>query len=160
VTDSDALNGTNDGAGEASGKSGSRRRGRDLGGKAGGRSPGWTSDRRWQAGFLLGSAIGAAATVLGRRAERAARRGLVDWGSVERIAIGRASKAPGGLSALELKAADGAYREAMARVAPRLAEALGTQLPGVVERAAVVDRAGWIRANVGTFRALISRMED
>jgi coenzyme F420 biosynthesis associated uncharacterized protein len=29
----------------------------------------------------------------------------------------------------------------------------------VVERAGVVDRAGWIRANVGTFRQLIQRME-
>jgi coenzyme F420 biosynthesis associated uncharacterized protein len=120
----------------------------------------WRADRRWQAGFLLGSAIGAAATVLGRRAERAARRGLVDWGTVERTAIRRADKAPGKLSALELRAADGAYRESMARIVPRLSEALGTQLPGVVERATVVDRAGWIRANVGTFRQLISRMED
>jgi coenzyme F420 biosynthesis associated uncharacterized protein len=124
------------------------------------RLAGWRADRRWQAGFLLGSAIGAAATVLGRRAERAARRGLVDWGTVERTAIGRAEKAPGRLSALELRAADGAYRESMARIVPRLSEALGTQLPGVVERATVVDRAGWIRANVGTFRQLISRMED
>src|SRR3954462_7354466 len=48
----------------------------------------------------------------------------------------------------------------MALVVPRLEEALGTQLPGVVERAGVVDRAGWIRANVGTFRSLISRMEE
>jgi coenzyme F420 biosynthesis associated uncharacterized protein len=124
------------------------------------RLAGWRADRRWQAGFLLGSAIGAAATVLGRRAERAARRGLVDWGTVERTAIGRAEKAPGKLSALELRAADGAYRESMARIVPRLSEALGTQLPGVVERATVVDRAGWVRANVGTFRQLISRMED
>jgi len=120
---------------------------------------GWRADRRWQAGFLVGSAIGAAATVLGRRAERIARRGLVDWGTVERVAIRRSEKAPGKLSALELRAADGAYREAMARVVPRLGEALGTSLPGVVERATVVDRAGWIRANVGTFRQLISRME-
>jgi coenzyme F420 biosynthesis associated uncharacterized protein len=120
----------------------------------------WRADRRWQAGFLLGSAIGAAATVLGRRAERAARRGLVDWGTVERTAIRCAEKAPGRLSALELRAADGAYRESMARIVPRLSEALGTQLPGVVERATVVDRAGWVRANVGTFRQLISRMED
>ena len=127
--------------------------------RRGWRSRGWRSDRRWQAGFLLGSAIGAAATVLSRRAERAARRGLVDWGAVERIAVGRAAKAPGGLSDLELRAADSAYREAMARVVPRLGEALGTTLPGVVERASVVDRAGWIRANVGTFRSLISRME-
>ncbi|HJP89190.1 MAG TPA: zinc-dependent metalloprotease [Candidatus Limnocylindrales bacterium] len=124
------------------------------------RSGGWRADRRWQAGFLLGSAIGAAATVIGRRAERIARRGLVDWAAVERIAIRRAEKAPGGLSALELKAADGAYREAMARVVPRLGEALGVALPGVVDRSSVVDRAGWIRANVGTFRSLISRMEQ
>jgi coenzyme F420 biosynthesis associated uncharacterized protein len=120
---------------------------------------GWRADRRWQAGFLVGSALGAAATVLGRRAERAARSGLVDWGSVERIAVARAAKAPGRLSPLELRAAESAYREAMALVVPRLEEALATELPGVVGRAAVVDRAGWIRANVGTFRSLISRME-
>ena len=140
MTDGDDLKGSygsgnggsGNGAGKGSGRGGRAKRGMARGT---GRSPGWTSDRRWQAGFLLGSAIGAAATVLGRRAERAARRGLVDWGSVERIAIGRAAKAPGALSALELKAAEGAYREAMARVAPRLGEALGTQLPGVVERA-------------------------
>jgi coenzyme F420 biosynthesis associated uncharacterized protein len=126
----------------------------------GSRARAWRADRRWQAGFLLGSAIGAAATVIGRRVERVARRGLVDWAAVERIAIRRAEKAPGRLSALELKAADGAYREAMALVVPRLSEALGTTLPGVVERASVVDRAGWVRANVGTFQTLISRMEQ
>jgi coenzyme F420 biosynthesis associated uncharacterized protein len=124
------------------------------------RARAWRADRRWQVGFLLGSAIGAAATVVGRRVERVARRGLVDWAAVERIAIKRAERAPGKLSALELKAAEGAYREAMAQVVPRLSEALGTTLPGVVERASVVDRAGWIRANVGTFRSLISRMEQ
>ena len=123
------------------------------------KGPSWRDDRRWQAGFLLGSAIGAAATVLGRRAERIARRGLVDWATVERTAIGRAAKAPGGLTPLELRAAESAYREAMALVVPRLSEALGTELPGVVDRATVVDRAGWIRANVGTFRTLISRLE-
>jgi coenzyme F420 biosynthesis associated uncharacterized protein len=124
-----------------------------------GERPSWRHDRRWQAGFLLGSALGAAATVIGRRAERSARRGLVDWEVVERIAIARARKVPGALTALELRAADAAYREAMALVVPRLSEALGTPLPGVVERASVVDRAGWIRANTSTFRALISRIE-
>ncbi len=123
------------------------------------RRGGWRDDRRWQAGFLVGSAIGAAATVLGRRAERIARRGLVDWTAVERLAIRRAEKAPGRLTPLELRAAEGAYREAMALVVPRLAEALGAELPGVVDRASVVDRAGWIQANVGTFRSLISRLE-
>jgi coenzyme F420 biosynthesis associated uncharacterized protein len=126
---------------------------------SGSRRPDWTGDRRWQAGFLVGSALGVAATVLGRRAERSARRGLVDWEAVERLAVDRASSAPGALSPLELKAAETAYREAMAAVVPRLSEALGTPLPGVVERAMVVDRAGWVRANVATFRSLISRIE-
>ena len=120
---------------------------------------GWRSDRRWQAGFLVGSVIGAAATIIGRRAERAARRGLIDWAAVERIGIARAARAPGALSPAELRAAQNAYREAMALVVPRLGAALGTTLPGVVERATVVDRAGWVRANVGTFRSLMSRME-
>ncbi len=145
-------------SGQGSGQGGGSSGGGSGGGRSGGRGT-WRSDRRWQAGFLLGSAIGAAATVLGRRAERSARRGLVDWALVERTAVKRAEGAPGALSPLELRAADGAYREAMARVVPRLGEALGTPLPGVVDRAAVVDRAGWIRANVGTFRSLISRME-
>ena len=119
----------------------------------------WRGDRRWQAGFVLGTVIGAAATVLGRRAERAARRGLVDWAAVERLAVARVERAPGRLSRLELDAAEGAYREAMSKVVPRLGEALGTPLPGVVERASVVDRAGWVRANVGTFKTLITRIE-
>src|SRR5262249_2037766 len=119
---------------------GRRRRARSSGasGMSGSRSEnrrsrfgtGWRGGRGRQAGFPLGSPLGAAATVLGRRAERIARRGLVDWGTVERVAIRRAEKAPGRLSALELRAADGAYREAMARVVPRLGEALGTPLPG------------------------------
>jgi coenzyme F420 biosynthesis associated uncharacterized protein len=119
----------------------------------------WRGDRRWQAGFVVGTLIGAAATVLGRRAERAARRGLVDWAAVERLAVARVERAPGRLSRLELDAAEGAYREAMSKVVPRLGEALGTALPGVVERASVVDRAGWVRANVGTFKTLITRIE-
>jgi coenzyme F420 biosynthesis associated uncharacterized protein len=127
--------------------------------RPGGRRREWAGDRRWQAGFLVGSALGVAATVLGRRAERSARRGLVDWHAVERLAVARASAAPGRQSPLELRAADAAYRDAMAVVAPRLAAALGTPLPGVVERSAVVDRAGWVRANVVTFRSLISRIE-
>jgi coenzyme F420 biosynthesis associated uncharacterized protein len=125
-----------------------------------GRRHDWTTDRRWQAGFLIGSALGVAATVLGRRAEQSARRGLIDWDAVERFAVARAAGAPGALSPLELRAANAAYREAMALVVPRLAAALGTPLPGVVERASVVDRAGWVRANISTFKSLISRIED
>ena len=50
-------------------------------------------------GSSIGSALGAAATVVGRHAERAARRGLVDWPEVERIAVGRLAGAPGALDA-------------------------------------------------------------
>jgi coenzyme F420 biosynthesis associated uncharacterized protein len=119
----------------------------------------WRDDRVWQAGFLIGSALGAAAAVMGRRAERAARRGLVDWREVERIAIGRLVSAPGALDAAELRASEPAYQEAMARIVPALSAALGTELPGVVERSGVVDRAGWVRANTGAFASLIGKLE-
>ena len=121
--------------------------------------PKWRDDRVWQAGFLIGSALGAAATVAGRRAEKAARRGLVDWPEVERIAIGAPARAPGTLDAAELRAAEPAYAEAMARIVPALSAALGSPLPGVVERAGVVDRAGWVRANTGSFASLMSKLE-
>jgi coenzyme F420 biosynthesis associated uncharacterized protein len=42
---------------------------------------------------------------------------------------------------------------------PRLSEALQAELPGVVERSAVVDRAGWVHANVATFAQLIGQLE-
>ena len=114
----------------------------------------------WGAGVIAGSILGAAVTVVGRRMERQARRaGLVDWAAVERIASERLKAAPGGLTSAELAAVEPEYAAAMARVAPRLAAALGTPLPGVVERAEVVDRAGWARANVTTFQSLMSRIE-
>ncbi|HET7031244.1 MAG TPA: zinc-dependent metalloprotease [Candidatus Limnocylindrales bacterium] len=124
-----------------------------------GKGTGWRDDRVWQAGFLVGSALGAAATVLGRRAERVARQGLVDWPGAERFAVERLRSSPGTLSAAELRSAEPSYAEAMARIVPRLSEALGTQLPGVVERSAVVDRAGWVHANVATFAQLIGQLE-
>jgi coenzyme F420 biosynthesis associated uncharacterized protein len=120
---------------------------------------GWRDDRLWQAGFLVGSALGAAATVLGRRAERAARRGLVDWTAAERVAADRLRHAPGTLTAEELRATEPLYAAAMAKIVPRLSAALEADLPGVVERSAVVDRAGWVHANVATFAQLIGQLE-
>ena len=136
----------------------SRARDGRPGDPAGRRSP-WRDDRVWQAGFLIGSALGAAATVAGRRAERAARRGLVDWPEVQRIAIGRLASAPGSLTAAELREVEPAYAAAMARIVPALSGALGAPLPGVVERSGVVDRAGWVRANTGSFASLIGKLE-
>jgi coenzyme F420 biosynthesis associated uncharacterized protein len=128
-------------------------------GRGGRRGGDWRDDRVWQVGFIVGSALGAAATVLGRHVERHARRGLVDWPGVERYAVQRLRHAPGRLSVEELAAAAPHYGKAMARIVPRLSEALGTELPGVVDRAEVVDRASWVRANVSTFAALISKIE-
>ena len=124
-----------------------------------GKGPAWRDDRVWQAGFLVGSALGAAAAVIGRRAEREARKGLVDWPAAERVAIARLRRAPGTLSAAELQASEIQYAAAMRRIVPALGNALGTELPTVVERVAVVDRAGWVRANVQTFASLIGAIE-
>ncbi len=127
-------------------------------GRSSGR-PSWREDRVWQAGFLIGSALGAAVTVAGRRAERSARRGLVDWPEVERIAISRLRNARGGLGPADLRAAEPAYEEAMTAIVPALSEALGCTLPGVVERSGVVDRADWVRANTGAFASLMGKLE-
>ncbi len=125
----------------------------------GGSRPAWRDDRVWQAGFLVGSALGAAATVLGRRAEQAARQGLVDWPAAERVAVQRLRSTPGRLTPAELAATEPLYAKAMAVIVPRLSRELGAELPGVVERSAVVDRAGWVHANVATFAQLIGQLE-
>ena len=124
------------------------------------RRGGISEERLWQVGFLVGSVLGAAVTVAGRRIERSARAaGLVDWRRVEDLAIARLRSAPGALTANQLRATEGDYAAAMARVVPALSEHLGTELPGVVERVAVVDRATWVRANTAAFAGLIGRLE-
>jgi coenzyme F420 biosynthesis associated uncharacterized protein len=116
--------------------------------------------RLWQAGFLAGAVIGAAATVAGRRMERNARAaGLVDWRRVEATAQARLRSAPGALDAAELRATEAFYAAAMARVVPALEAHLETSLPGVVDRVEVVDRGTWVRANTAAFAALIGRLE-
>ncbi len=117
------------------------------------------SGAAWQAGFLVGAALGAVVTVAGRRAEARARTGLVDWDAVERLAEARLRRAPGRLEPAEIAGARPHYHEAMRRVVPALEALLETPLPGVVERMAVVDRAGWVRANLATFSALFGRLE-
>lgn len=121
--------------------------------------PSWRDDRAWQAGLIIGSALGAAATVVGRHLERQAREGLVDWPAVERIAIARLARAPGTLTRDDLRASERHYAAAMDRIVPALSAALDTELPGVVERSGVVDRAGWVRANTAAFASLIGRLE-
>jgi coenzyme F420 biosynthesis associated uncharacterized protein len=112
-------------------------------------------------GLALGAAgLAVASRYLARRAHRVADDGLVDWRRAEQIAVSRLRRAPGALSARELRSAAAAYESAMRRVVPVLEQQLGLPLPGVVERHAVVDRAGWARANLVTFEQLIAKLED
>jgi len=122
------------------------------------------SGRRAEPYIGIGLALAAAGLAIGsrylaRRAHRAASDGLVDWRRAEQIAVNRLRHAPGALSAAELRAAERSYGRAMQQVVPLLEEQLQLPLPGVVERYAVVDRAGWARANIATFKQLIGRLE-
>ena len=116
-------------------------------------------DRLWQLGLAVGVGAGVALSLIGRRADRVARRGLVDWVEVETVAGRRLHRAPGGLAADELAATEPAWAAVMGRVVPCLEVCLGTRLPGIVERHTVVDRAGWAAANMRTFRHLVERLE-
>jgi len=124
-----------------------------------GSSPRGSMGGTWQAGFLVGAALGVAFTVLGRRAEQEARAGLVDWQAVGRNAEARLRRAPGRLSGPEIAATEPSYRAAMARVVPALEEALGVPLPGIVDRVEVVGRAGWVEANLATFAGIFGKLE-
>ncbi len=135
------------------------RQDRARGGSERKRRSDWRSDAFLQAGFLVGAAAGAAVTVLGRRLEKEARRALVDWDTVRRIAVSRVRAAEGSLPPEELARAEPVYAAAVAEVVPALEKALGTSLPGIVERSGVVSRDDWVKANVTTFADLIGRIE-
>lgn len=118
------------------------------------------NDRALGVGLAVGAAgLAIASRYLARRAHRAAGEGLVDWRRAEQIAVSRLRRAPGALSADELRQAEPSYDRAMRAVVPLLEKQLGQPLPGVVERYSVVDRAGWARANLVTFQHLISQLE-
>ena len=103
--------------------------------------------------------MGAAVTVMTRRMERSARRGLIDWKVAERIAVDRVRNSQGTLTPHELAMAGPVYAAAMRDIVPALGAALETELPGIVERSEVVAREEWVRANVSTFAGLIGKIE-
>ncbi|MGD0861606.1 MAG: zinc-dependent metalloprotease [Candidatus Limnocylindrales bacterium] len=121
--------------------------------------PGWRRDAFLQAGFLVGAVVGAAVTVVGRRMERSARRGLIDWRVAERLAVDRVRNAEGTLTPAELRMAEPVYAAAMREVVPALSATLKCELPGIVERSGVTAREDWVRANVSTFAELMSKIE-
>jgi coenzyme F420 biosynthesis associated uncharacterized protein len=103
--------------------------------------------------------LGAVATVLGRRVEASARRGLVDWDAAERVAVARIRQAPGRLESDELRRAAPVYAAAMSEIVPALGQTLGAPLPGVVERSGVISRERWIHENIATFAGLMGKVE-
>jgi coenzyme F420 biosynthesis associated uncharacterized protein len=128
-------------------------------------NPPLAAARRNERALGIGLALAATGLALGsrylaRRAHRAAGTGLVDWRRAEQIAVNRLRRAPDALSGAELRASARSYAAAMAQVVPLLEEQLEMPLPGVVERYSVVDRAGWARANLVTFKQLIGRLEE
>jgi len=121
----------------------------------------WRDQRTLGLALVIGAAgIAVASRFLARRAHTAAADGLVDWRRAEQVAISRLRRAAGTLPQSQLTSAEPAYAAAMAAVVPLLENQLELPLPGVVERYAVVDRAGWARANLVTFQSLIGRLEE
>ena len=99
----------------------------------GDRRPSWRDDRVWQAGFLVGSALGAAATVAGPT-RRSGPRGAA-WSTGRRSSgspiAPPAAGARDASTPAELRAAEPAYAAAMARIVPgALATALGSRAAG------------------------------
>jgi coenzyme F420 biosynthesis associated uncharacterized protein len=117
----------------------------------------WRPSRSVRVGLAIGLGI-AARKVADRVASRPAQ-GLVDWPRAQRIAQRRLIRAPGHLTAVQLRAAGPAYGRHMARVVPLLEARLGSPLPGVVERHSVASRGEWASANIETFRSLIAHLE-
>ena len=120
---------------------------------------GWRRDSFLQAGLIVGAALGAAVTVAGRRMERSARRGLIDWRAVERLAADRVRNSQGTLTRAELAAAEPIYAASMREIVPALGAALQCELPGIVERSGVVSREEWVRTNVTAFAQLMGKVE-
>jgi coenzyme F420 biosynthesis associated uncharacterized protein len=121
----------------------------------------WRDQRTLGLALVIGAAgVAVASRYLARRAHTAAGDGLVDWRRAEQIAVSRLARSAGALPPSQLRAAEPAYTAAMEAVVPLLETQLELPLPGVVERYAVVDRAGWARANLVTFEGLIGRLEE
>jgi coenzyme F420 biosynthesis associated uncharacterized protein len=115
------------------------------------------SSRAVRIGVAIG--MGMTARAIAKRATVDPPKGLVDWERAERIARRRLRNVPGRLTATELRSTEEAYARHMDRVVPLLEARLGSELPGVVERHAVVSRGQWAVANMATFKALIGHLE-
>ena len=90
------------------------------------------------------------------RRGRASSTGRRPSGSRSAACVGAGQRS----RAAELRAAEPEYAAAMARIVPRLSEALGTELPGVVERAASSTGPAGSGPTSRPSRSLIGTLED
>ncbi len=110
-------------------------------------------------GIVVGGLLAMGATVAQRELLRRAGTRLIDWESVRTIALRRLGSDAATLPGESRAAAEAFYREALLRIEPVVAEEIGAELPAALETPAVIDRAGWVELNLGTFETLFERVE-
>src|SRR6266702_3385464 len=77
----------------------------------------------------------------------------------QRELLRRAGTAATALTTGERGAAEAFYRDALLRIEPMVAAAIGADLPRALETPVVVDRVNWIDLNLATFEELFGRVE-
>lgn len=111
------------------------------------------------AGIVVGGLLTVTVAVAGRHLERRAGTSLLDWAAIRSIARRRIAPRPGRLSSAERRAAEAFYAAAADRVAPLVAQAIGTELTEPLQPPTVIDRLAWVDLNLATFQGLIGRLE-
>ena len=115
-------------------------------------------DRRGQPGQdgQHGQAGQAGSTALARRD---AESRLIDWDWATRVAVGTAGRTPalhpGARAQLQAE-----YEQLLREIEQPIASYTGTELSLANTTVEVLDRAGWIRANMGNFRELLQPVEE
>jgi len=110
-------------------------------------------------GIVVGGLLAVGATVAQRELLRRAGTRLIDWEAVRHIARRRLGAAAEPLSTAEREGAEAFYRDALLRIEPIVAAAIGAELPRALETPVVVDRLSWIDLNLATFEELFGRVE-
>ncbi len=117
-----------------------------------------TNDIRRLGAIFAVSMLGAigARVALNRAAAKHNSEQLLNWEQARRIAVSLADNQP---------VRDRAHHEAqyaamVARSEPLLAEFMGASLPEPISRILVVDRAGWLDANITSFGRLFQPIEN
>jgi len=110
------------------------------------------------ASFLLGAIAGVAQGIAHGRVSAGTGQ-LVDWDRVYQIGSKLCGGTSAQLSSAERQEREAHYRAIVERVSPRMVEYLGGNF-SFSTRPEVLDRAGWIQANIGSFATVFEPVED